>query len=178
MWGGRAPQMCVCVSERAGEVRKKCGFHARRSRGIVIAMRRRACLRIHLCAHAISRAIACDGDDEDDKTQTEKKLEEGGGRQRRLTRPCSQKGGPLSPLIGVGGPPGTPMGEEGVGERKSFRHQLGRKWKRFRGRLPKERIQEIRGGKKEKKAVPSAIFALGILWPFTLGWLCTFPAGE
>ena len=69
---------------------------------------------------------------------------------------------------------GEKRGKKGV----SGRLQLGRKWKRFRGRLPKERIQEIRGGKKEKKAVPSAIFALGILWPFTLGWLCTFPAGE
>ncbi len=82
----------------------------------------------------------------------------GRGRQRRLTRPCSQKGGALSPFIGVGGPPGTPMGEKRGKKGVSGRLQLGRKWKRFRGRLPKERIQEIRGGKKEKKAVPKCNF--------------------
>ncbi len=119
---------------------------------------RRACQRIYLCAHAISRAIACDGDDEDDKTQTEKKLEGGEGTTKETDSSLFTKRGALSPLIGVGGPPGTPMGEEGVGERKSFRHQLGRKWKRFRGRLPKERIQEIRGGKKEKKSRPKCNF--------------------
>ena len=112
--------MCVCVSERAGEVRKKCGFHARRSRGIVIAMRRRACQRIYLCAHAISRAIACDGEDEDDKTQTEKKLEGGEGTTKETDSSLlTKRGGPLSFYRGWRSPGNTHGREEG--EERSFR---------------------------------------------------------
>ena len=137
-------------------------------------MRRRACLRIHLCAHAISRAIACDGDDEDDKTQTEKKLEGKTKTKETDSSLFTKRGPPLSSYRGWRSP-GNTHGRGGGGGKKEFPAPIGKKMETFQRPPPQGENSGDKGREERKKSRPKCNFCSWYFVAFYSRMVVHFP---